>query len=146
MRKILFRGKRISNEKWVCGGITQLKHPNFTNTPYVICANNKDYFVDEDTIGQYTGFKDKNGTEIFEGDIVNCKSHNIVGIISFGNIYVPDKMEATHTGFFINWLSNTENDWHNHLRSDLNFWIKHNELQVIGNIHDNPELLESEAE
>ena len=65
MREILFRGKRVSDDKWIYGDFTDQRfdEPSIWDDGYRIEINSK-------TIGQYTGLKDKNGNKIFEGDIV----------------------------------------------------------------------------
>ena len=81
MRKILFRGKRIDEDKFVEG---LLLYECKDNAPVIVCkeANWVDftkwdlprfYFVEPDSIGQYTGMNDMNDTPIFEGDIVRIK-------------------------------------------------------------------------
>lgn len=71
MREIKFRGKRISNGSWVYGGIYKTFHPNYDSDCYAICADGRDYFVEQNTIGQFTGLYDKYDKKIFTGDIVN---------------------------------------------------------------------------
>ena len=136
MRHIFFRGKRTSDNRWIYGGILQTD--NFSDISVV---NDYDgsmyeppscdvdsYEVIPETVGQYTGLKDKNGKKIFEGDIVYCKSRldnaNMVVIFECGQFRMVLSENyhnyQTNSGFY-----------------DINCFDK----KVIGNIHDNPELL-----
>jgi uncharacterized phage protein (TIGR01671 family) len=134
MREIKFRGKRIDNGEWVCGyyfieerdiedGIIWRDIPQIQQR----YGDHFQYFdVDPATIGQYTGLKDKNGTEIFEGDICNCREYECFGKIEWNE---------DNAGFYFYVV--VEGGGFDEER----LYEYADELEVIGNIHDNPELL-----
>lgn len=135
MREILFRGKRIDNGEWVFGFYSAL--PDCVGIVHMIetpKANpdetNVTYFVDPSTVGQFTGLLDKNGTKIFEGDILTDPDYpdHTTGAIYYGrtNCSCCDGVY----GFY----SKEDADLRNA-----------DDLTVIGNIHDNPELLKGGA-
>lgn len=119
-RKIKFRGKRIDNGQWVYGDYykTPLTHGIISNNTVTYFA----YVVYEKTIGQFTGLKDKNGNEIYEGDFINIFDNN-------GHRYGWGFISFKNGSFFIGDM----------FLSD----IHHEDLycDIIGNIHENPELL-----
>ena len=119
MREILFRGK-FGNE-WKYGFLSIEPKGLVIKEPYKNESSNV-WHIDADTVGQYTGLTDKNGTKIFEGDIVKYGDtvHNVVfeqrnGTAYFGLVY--STLETLSFGHY----------------QDLK------QIEVIGNIHDNPE-------
>ena len=127
MHEILFRGKQVDNGEWVEGNLFV---PDRPDTPTQICIGTNivriSYDVDPSTVGQYTGLTDKNGKKIFEGDIV--KGLFVVGEISSVVIF--------KYGYFgIEWNIDEIKVL------DPFLGLRNIECEVIGNIHDNPELL-----
>ena len=121
MRTILFRGKRKYNGEWVEG--FYYKDLWSDNAHYII-YDGTDYEVIPETVGQYTGKTDKNGKNIFEGDIVYCKSRldNAIMVVIFEcgqfRMVLSENYRSyqTNSGFY-----------------DINCFDK----EVIGNIYDN---------
>ena len=132
MRKILFRGKRMDDGEWVDGYLVKAVGGECMILPVTTehCGGaefSEGYHCDPTTVGQYTGLKDKNGKRIFEGDICrNTRTGEIVSVKWHGTMagYVWDKRRAD--GFLF--------DFGELFRAC-------DKYEVIGNIHDNPELL-----
>ena len=128
MRKILFRGKSPVVNDWVYGYYvkTQVdKKEVHTIIPFeelTKTLTEKRWFeVAPSTVGQFTGLTDKNGKRIFEGDIVK-NDYGYIGQIVF-----------KACSYYIEWKSGN---------FTIDLYVMANSLEVIGNIHDNPELLE----
>ena len=134
MREIIFRGKRLDNGEWVEGYFVNLWMINYQKHQPIITDNNAvSYDVDPSTIGQYTGLKDKHGKKIFEGDILGSR---------YDNLY-PDDVAIEVVKWFRNgWYIQQENN----LPDALCEYGVLPYSEVIGNIHDNPELLKEEAQ
>ena len=138
MREILFRGKRVDNGEWIQGDIVQLpvhgvvriveQEPSY-----------KDAEVDSDTVGQYTGLTDKNGKKIFEGDIIHLEYSQVF----FGGEYFGEyTAEVSYKeGCFITDGINNGDEIETPLSG-----FDNDEVEIIGNIHDSPELLGGESD
>ena len=123
MREILFRGKRIDNGEWLEGNII-INHDFVAIMSYSGCQYWHDIIeVNSSTIGQFTGLTDKNGVKIFEGDIVEVDHDSLYG--ARGAVFFDKGV------FMVNNVSNVLSLY------GLLPWC-----EVIGNIHDNPELVE----
>ena len=146
MREILFRGKRVDNGEWVYGYYIKANHhwhEHGIHEDWIAvdtiqnggwCNVRGKYAVLPETVGQYTGLTDKNGKKIFEGDIVlfedespsNYEYHDCTemrcGAIEYGDncFYITDRIAVE--------------------MEDLIYDGKL-DVEIIGNIHDNPELL-----
>lgn len=141
MREILFRGKKGNNGEWVEGYYATIgKKYHYILTGKLDITQGYPEFehfsIASETVGQYTGLTDKNGTKIFEGDIIKTKKYgkdvgrsNVNDYDIFVVKYEPAmfRLENRNRGFVL----------------DDDGYSKY---EVIGNIHDNPELLEANNE
>lgn len=124
MREILFRGKRKDNGDWICGYYCYMQILNQSGHEHVIIEVDADGHacaVDPLTVSQYTGLTDKNGKRVFIGDIVICSAgcqHQVIWEQDCGGMPAVT-LSGLLDGY--SWMGDEE---------------------VIGNIHDNPELLE----
>lgn len=126
MREILFRGKRVDSGEWVEGYFSKWpcvswKELSCVIVPVIGLENGiaEQAIVDENTAGQWTGLTDKNGVKIFEGDILKWDSDE----------YGSEYNEICSWDYEL--LDMRKNDWKE--------WC-----EVVGNIHENPELMEGE--
>ncbi|MDR1230870.1 MAG: YopX family protein [Spirochaetaceae bacterium] len=139
MREIKFRGKRKDNGEWIFGGAV-------CNTSGEVFIEAIDFYhtmVHPETVGQYTGLTDKNGVKIFEGDILRRSFTD-----SFKKTHSTKCLITFERGCFM--INRTENPpvlmyrWH--FCEDYEMFTKGNGyFEVVGNIHDNPELLKREG-
>lgn len=144
MREILFRAKAINRDKgyhktkykngdWVYGLVTRLYDERFENLPAEMTNTSGVSGIDVDykTIGQFTGLTDKNGQKIFEGDVVKCVSK-----LDYANMIV-----MFEDGEFR--MVKCE-DYKTYTTGNGYFSVRCFHKEIIGNIHDNPELLKGE--
>ena len=135
-REILFRGKSTISKEWVYGDLVR------TSQLIAIKEVNGDYFrpisVIPETIGQYTGLKDKDGNKIFEGDIVHLKGDGYDGS-KVGKDYY--RVITFHDGAF---CISIEDGVHYPVHAPIyEHSDSHNIVNwnVVGNVTDNPELI-----
>lgn len=128
MREILFRGKRIANGEWVQGYICRYgwtgKEKDYIIPDYASALYTAE--IDPETIGQYTGLTDVNGRKIFEGDIV------IFDYIDYEDERGVVQWDSDIAKFIITFSTFTI-DFDN---------VYGRELEVVGNVYDNPEMME----
>ena len=129
MREILFRGKRVDNGEWEQG---DLDRGLFANIDFISYFKNigerVSYEIIPETVGQYTGLTDKNGTKIFEGDIVIDKyskeKFGFVGVVIYNPALTQYQIYSDKQPDYV-----------------VNLGSRRDSVKIIGNIHDSPELL-----
>ena len=132
MREIKFRGKQTKpiESIWHYGDLIHSKD-NKTYIQNITCME-----VDKGTVGQYTGIKDENDIEIYEGDIIKFSYDAFIG--NFDTFTAKGIVVFEDGAFFVNCLENERN-----IKDEqfLLYEINIDEIEIIGNIYDNPELL-----
>ena len=142
MRAILFKAKWKDNGKWVKGYVV-CKHGLYFIYDIVnsdSCGQNI-YEIDPETLCQFTGLYDKNGKKIWENDIIKYHFRENYAPIKYGyyqNCF--DSQKAGHIGFYVDWTDDKC------LRKDLGYWINMVDAAPVGNVFDNPELLQEESD
>lgn len=158
MREILFRGKCTDTGKWYEGQYIHLhkttycfkedydRNPN-NDIHQIVFERMTDWNLPNqhlradvipETVGQFTGLTDKNGKKIFEGDIV--KADDFIFVVKFGKCGgVANADNYGYMGFYLEPFSEaTKLHARYGLRNDMCYF---EDIEIIGNIHDNPELL-----
>jgi len=134
MREIKFRAKISGTDEWIYGLPNAVYLNN--NIDSIQCKKSKKIeYIKIDTLGEYTGLKDKNGKEIYEGDILTYHYYDFMCIVKFEN------------GSFVCYHAR-EKDWdENELKwgllsraFDSDMIESFGEIEIIGNIYENPEL------
>ncbi len=152
--RYLYKSKRLDNGEWVQGIPFEIEgkqvilindNENFLKVHYLEenMWNTEIYAIEVEasTICQCTGLKDKNGKLIWENDIVKELFGRGCALIKYGSYQnCFDSTKAEHIGFYVDWFGRYAKS----RRKDLGYWINMVDAEIVGNIFDNPELLESE--
>lgn len=127
-REILFRGKLVDNGEWVEGDLIQW---NVNSKKWILPINQlsitETFEVIPESVGQFTGLTDKKGKNIFEGDILNNGYSNYLVEFNIHKVSTPGHGGCTDYEYFG--------------YESIGYCNNYHDSHIVGNIHDNPELL-----
>lgn len=165
MREIKFRGKRLENGKWIYGDLYHARDITCICDWSIRPNTVENFAVDPATVGQYTGLKDKNGKEVWEGDIIQYKSYAAGRRWWRTTEEIPEierEVQQQRDEYVTKRGVCEYSDGYFSVDGIFLFYVKVGErirtykctscdveerqwdFEVIGNIHDNPELLKTE--
>lgn len=145
MREILFKAKRVDNGEWIEGSLIDLDidsgycyivppYKKASILPIIFLITDRMKLVDPETICQFTGLFDKNGNRIWENDICDRKEK------------YPEVVKMTNGDWTLDYSYAIGRDYGNSY-CNLGFYVNERKcVEVIGNIFDNPELLQEESD
>lgn len=138
MREILFRGKRKSDGKWIDGDLSRCVVVGETHIRRIEDnLSTTTHRIDHETVCQYTGLTDKNGRKIFEGDIISVFIRNLSG----GKFKHVGIVKYDDLSFVVQWIRGNYSCLLGSFKGNNPFGDQMSEIEIIGNIFDNPELL-----
>lgn len=145
-REIKFRGLRVDGKGWVYGYYYEYNSKSYIGFQDLSDNSETGYNheVTPESVGQFTGLKDKNEVDIYEGDKLHFKTYEGGGFgkvgldayaeVVYGDHNFTDTVLNRAIGFYL--LTGK-----NHRETSIGYWIYSHKATVIGNIHENPELL-----
>jgi len=138
LREIRFRGKRVDNGGWVYGDLIQPQSLQYKGTKWISNTDNANYGekypVIPETVGQFTGLHDKNNVPIYEGDVTTRINDNPICLSSGEKKYPSWIIDFQYGGWHF------ESNPASPSISYPSFYSNAKYMEVIGNIHDNPEI------
>ena len=147
MREILFEGKRTDNNEWIRGNLVHTQKKGLDYYEIFTLDGTQSATVKTETVREFTGLTDKNGEKIFEGDIIkayfqpkNFKNPPYaIGSVIFENGTFKVVVHISKNSTVYNVFEKEDTAAYS---IEHNFLDRYYVLEVIGNIHDNPELLQ----
>jgi uncharacterized phage protein (TIGR01671 family) len=149
MREIKFRGKRIDTGQWITGGYVEWSDIRCNKYYQIVSSAGYHNDVIPDTVGQFTGLKDRNSKDIYEDDITrHYNFRSFEEIHKMKNLYqvLWGKYDASYGLYFINqgkpydaYIISPKINLYG--SKSINHAGTAEQFEVVGNIHDNPELL-----
>jgi len=141
IRKIKFRGKRVDNGKWVRGYGIKI---SISGTVIIYDKNELEWFeVIPETVGEYTGCRDKNCKEIYEGDIVKFPSFYDDTLSENFSAKNPQICEVIRKNGCYGVIPNADyqffHEFYSFSKMEEDIGIEQDDIEIIGNIYENPE-------